>query len=105
VVLGEMRELGGRSEALHRQLGEDVARASLDLLVTVGIGAHAIADGALAAGMAPERVRALDDPVVAADDLIRELQPGDWLLCKASRGVGLDRLVDELQARLSAPGG
>lgn len=105
VVLGEMRELGGRSEALHRELGVDVARASIDLLVTVGLGAHAIADAALAAGMASERVCVLDDPLVAADHLIGELRPGDWLLCKASRGVGLDRLVDDLLARLSAPGG
>ena len=51
--------------------------------------------------MKASEVHAVADPQAALEMLAPELQSGDWLLCKASRGVGLDRLVDGLQERLS----
>ena len=102
VVLGEMLELGDQSEAMHRQLGDEVARSSVDLLVTVGEGALPLAQAALSAGMKSSSVHAVADPQAALEMLEPELRSGDWLLCKASRGVGLDRLVDGLEERLSA---
>ena len=57
-VLGEMRELGDAHEAAHREIG--AAASGLDLLVVVdggpGAAAAGITDGALAAGMAPDRI-------------------------------------------------
>ena len=102
MVLGEMLELGDQSEAMHRQLGDEVARFSVDLLVTVGEGALPLAQAALSAGMKSSSVHAVADPQAALEMLEPELRSGDWLLCKASRGVGLDRLVDGLEERLSA---
>lgn len=102
VVLGEMLELGDQSEALHRQLGDEVARFPVDLLVTVGEGALPLAEAAQSAGMKPSRVHAVADPQAALEMLQTEVRSGDLLLCKASRGVGLDRLVDGLEERLGA---
>jgi UDP-N-acetylmuramoyl-tripeptide--D-alanyl-D-alanine ligase len=102
VVLGEMLELGDQSEAMHRQLGDEVARSSVDLLITVGEGTLPLAQAALSAGMKSSSVHAVADPQAALEMLEPELRSGDWLLCKASRGVGLDRLVDGLEERLSA---
>jgi UDP-N-acetylmuramoyl-tripeptide--D-alanyl-D-alanine ligase len=102
VVLGEMLELGDQSEAMHRQLGDEVARSSVDLLVTVGEGTLPLAQAAVSAGMKSSSVHAVADPQAALEMLEPELRSGDWLLCKASRGVGLDRLVDGLEERLSA---
>lgn len=105
-VFGEMRELGAESTALHRQVGAEVARTRQDLLVTVGGGgADAIADGAIAAGLPAARVHRVPDIDAALALLRAETRAGDRVLCKASRGVQLDRLVDRLVADLGAAGG
>lgn len=101
-VLGGMAELGADSAALHRRLGEQVARSGQDRLVCVGADARAIADGALAAGMPAARVLHVDDADAARAALLDELSPGDRVLCKASRCVQLDRFVDRLVAELDA---
>ncbi|MEE8467186.1 MAG: UDP-N-acetylmuramoyl-tripeptide--D-alanyl-D-alanine ligase, partial [Planctomycetota bacterium] len=56
LVMGEMHELGGASKEMHRELGRQAAQAGVDLLVTVGAGAAPTAVGALAEGLASERV-------------------------------------------------
>ena len=101
-VFGEMLELGAQSELLHRDLGAEVARTKQDLLVCVGDGAAPIADGAVAAGMAARLVHRVPDVAAALALCKHVLQPGDRLLCKASRRVALDRLVDRLVAELAA---
>jgi len=101
VVFGEMLELGAQSRQLHEELGAEVVRTRQDLLLCIGDGAGPIADGALAAGMSARKVHRLADANAAFDLLQAELRPGDRVLCKASRRVALDRLVDRLVAELS----
>lgn len=96
VVFGEMKELGTRSEELHRELGAEVAAQGVDRLVVVGSGARPIAEGALARGMTASTVGFVENATDVLDLLLAELEPGDLVLCKASRGVALDRLVDGL---------
>jgi UDP-N-acetylmuramoyl-tripeptide--D-alanyl-D-alanine ligase len=104
-VFGEMLELGAESVALHRGLGTEVVRTRQDVLVCVGAGALPIADGACASGMAQARVHHVPD-VDGALALLRDLvRAGDRVLCKASRRVALDRLVDRLVAELGARSG
>lgn len=105
VVFGEMLELGDQSLRLHRELGADVVRTRQDLLICVGAGAVPIADGAIAAGMATKQVHQVADVQAAFDLLAATVRPGDRVLCKASRRVALDRLVDQLHAHLSAAAG
>ncbi len=88
-VLGEMLELGPESEALHRSVGER-APGCVDLLVPLGDGARPIGEGALGAGMPPQRVRALPDFDAALEVLPSLLRAGDVVLFKASRGLGMD---------------
>ena len=96
-VLGDMRELGAESAALHRRLGQAVARTT-DILLTVGEEARLIAAGAVAAGMAPSRVLEEDEAADALDVLRRILEPGDVVLVKASRALGLERVVEGVKA-------
>ena len=92
-VLGEMRELGEQSDALHREVGAAAARAELDLLVGVGAGGGLILDGARAAGHAGDAVAVtLEDDVLKIAELCRR---GDQVLLKASRGVRLERVLAE----------
>jgi UDP-N-acetylmuramoyl-tripeptide--D-alanyl-D-alanine ligase len=101
-VLGEMLELGAEHESGHRQAGE-AAAAVVDRLVVVGDGARGIAAGAIAAGLDPAAVSTVADRADALDVLRRDLTTGDVVLVKASRGVALDLLVDDLVAALGGP--
>ncbi|MEA2537603.1 MAG: UDP-N-acetylmuramoyl-tripeptide--D-alanyl-D-alanine ligase, partial [Chloroflexota bacterium] len=98
-VLGEMLELGDEHEAGHRQVGR-AAGAIVDLLVVVGDDAEGIAEGALETGLEPERILRASDGEAAHDLLRPRLVPGDAVLVKASRGIGLDRLVEALRDEL-----
>ena len=102
-VLGEMRELGAEHEPGHRAVGESAA-AVLDLLLVIdgasGGAASGIVDGALAAGMDQTRIVLAPHAAAAVERLLPLLAPGDVVLVKASRGVELERVVDELVVAL-----
>ncbi|MBI2777552.1 MAG: UDP-N-acetylmuramoyl-tripeptide--D-alanyl-D-alanine ligase [Chloroflexi bacterium] len=98
-VLGEMLELGDETDAGHRDTGSAAARAC-DMLVTVGPGAARIAEGARDAGMPAAQVIETPDREAAAARLADMLATGDVVLVKASRGVGLEVLVEALVERL-----
>lgn len=93
-VLGGMAELGSLSELAHFQVGEVIAHSDVDVLVTAGPLAARIADGARAAGMDPDQIRACASVEEASEVLDDVLQPGDVLLVKASRAIGLERVVE-----------
>lgn len=93
-VLGDMRELGSLAELAHFRLGEEVAALPIDVLVTVGELARRIAEGALAEGMDPGSVRPCLTAEEAGEVLDDVLQAGDVVLVKASRSLGLERVVD-----------
>jgi UDP-N-acetylmuramoyl-tripeptide--D-alanyl-D-alanine ligase len=99
-VLGEMLELGESHETGHRAVGEAAANIA-DLLVVVGAGAAGIADGAVAAGLAPTKIIRIADRDAALEALRPRLRDGDVVLVKASRGIELDLLVDALRAELA----
>jgi UDP-N-acetylmuramoyl-tripeptide--D-alanyl-D-alanine ligase len=94
-VLGEMLELGAFHEQGHREVGE-VAAETVDLLIVVGEGAMAIAEGALAAGMPSERVVRFATLEEAQRAWQEWLRAGDVVLLKASRAIGLERLLEPI---------
>jgi UDP-N-acetylmuramoyl-tripeptide--D-alanyl-D-alanine ligase len=95
-VLGDMLELGPDEERLHREIGA-LAATSADAIVTVGERGTWMAEAAADAGAT--RVHRAADAEEAAAVLERELAPGpgDLVLLKASRGIGLDRAVEILR--------
>ena len=100
-VLGEMRELGAESEALHAALGREVAALGLVHLFAVGDkGAVALAGAAVSAGMTPAAVRQVSVDGIAEVVALLEsrLAADDVVLIKGSRGVALERVVEGLKA-------
>ncbi len=95
-VLGEMLELGDAHDDGHYAVGEAAGRVA-DLVIVVGVGANGVAEGARDAGLDPGRVLAVDDANAALEALRPRLRDGDVVLVKASRGIGLDALVDALR--------
>ncbi len=91
-VLGDMLELGERSEQFHHELGRKAA-AVADRLVAVGQFAQAVCAGAAEAGMSAEKISAVEDVAAATALLQEEQRSADRILVKGSRGVKLDQLV------------
>ncbi len=87
-VLGEMRELGPEAAAYHREIGEHARQRGVEVLIGVG---------ALASAYEPDQQVA--DADAAADALAAVLGPGDAVLVKGSRAVGLERVAEKLAER------
>lgn len=101
-VLGEMLELGGHATRLHEECGAVAAATGLDLLVTVGGDpARALAEAAIANGMPSSKVLWAATSAEAADVAIERTRPGDLVLVKGSRGIGIDLVVDRLKAEFA----
>ena len=98
-VLGEMLELGQRSEALHRQCGRTVVSVGFEVLLVVGgSSAHTLADAAIEAGLPAASVLRCTTSDEAADQIGGLVRAGDVVLVKGSRGIGTDRIVDRLRS-------
>lgn len=91
-VLGDMLELGSYEEQGHRLVGIRAA-AVLSLLITVGERGKVIAQEALRSGMPAADVKIMDSAEEAAAFLLEIVQPGDKILVKGSRAVGMERVV------------
>ena len=99
-VLGDMLELGTESPALHAKVGRYLASKRVSRLITVGMNALSIADGAIRAGLPRECVCSItnrDDVESIGAELVGCLQKGDTVLFKASRSVKLERSVAYLK--------
>jgi UDP-N-acetylmuramoyl-tripeptide--D-alanyl-D-alanine ligase len=94
-VLGDMLELGAQEAAGHYQVGRRAADV-VSLLVTVGERGRLIGAGALESGMAQERVAHMADNEQAIAYLQTEIQEGDVLLIKGSRGMSMEQIVEAL---------
>ncbi len=83
-VLGEMAELGREADAYHREIGGLVHRLGIEQVIAVGEHARAYGgDWVPSAGEAATRLRAA-------------LRPGDVVLVKGSRSVGLETVAENL---------
>jgi UDP-N-acetylmuramoyl-tripeptide--D-alanyl-D-alanine ligase len=92
-VLGDMLELGADAGRFHAEVGEHARAAGVQELVTVGplaerMGA-AFGDGGA--------VHAVPDAAAAAALVVGVVRPGDTVLVKASRGVGLEAVAQALE--------
>jgi len=92
-VVGDMLELGPDEAAYHEEVGRTASESGVRLLVTVGPRAERV--GATFRG--GEHRHATD--ARAAAQLVPDLlEPGDTVLVKGSRGVGLEAVVQALEA-------
>ena len=78
--------------------------AKHDFVMAVGKRSEALLDGARHTGFTEERLMHFDNAEQAANFLESFIRPGDLVLIKASRGIGLDRIVTNLTNRQPATG-
>jgi UDP-N-acetylmuramoyl-tripeptide--D-alanyl-D-alanine ligase len=93
-ILGEMAELGADAAAFHVQVGAAAQRVGVDGLLAVGSLARNYLEGA--EQVAERRsVPTVEEAIAALDDFLR---PGDAVLVKASRAVGLEAVAEAITA-------
>lgn len=99
-VLGEMRELGTGSPAMHAEVGAHAARQAH---LCVFIGGDTRHGGAAAAGLrtgaSVHYFDALSDETVAQVRAL--LRDGDAILVKGSRGAAMERFITSLRATVA----
>ncbi len=92
-VLGDMLELGALAPALHEGVGQYVAKAGIDILVTVGREARHIAAGARGGSLEIHVCDSLDE----AKQLLKPMvEPETTILVKASRGMTFEDITSFL---------
>ena len=104
-VLGEMLELGRRTEPLHRDLGRYVAESGMDVLIALRGAASFVADEAKKAGMSGDTAYFFEDAAEAGRFLKQIAQPGDAVLFKGSRGVHVERALEAFTSDIGADRG
>jgi len=88
-ILGDMAELGRTGPAYHREVGEAAAELGVDELLAVGPLARAYLD----AGVPGRWVANVHDALRELGEVVR---PGDAVLVKASRAMGLETIAATL---------
>lgn len=93
-VLGDMLELGNYTETAHRTVGEYAAECRIDELYTFGKSSEYIADSAKKCGL--KNAFSFTDKSEITKALLNDLKKGDTVLFKASRGMKLEEIFEEL---------
>ena len=99
-VVGDMRELGEQARELHLEVGRTAGRGGVDLVIAVGPLGRYIAEGASELGTATAEFETVQAAAKAAAGLVR---PGDRVLVKGSRTMGMEDLIPTIRAALEAP--
>lgn len=99
-VLGDMLELGEMATALHEEVGRVAAQLGVDIVMTVGALAKAIAEGATPA-VHTHIFNSNEEAIACLKELIR---PGDAVLVKGSRSMHMEEIVHEIKAKFAAAG-
>ena len=95
-VLGDMLELGPDEGHYHEQIGEHAQQTGVDVLIAVGPLA------ALMGARFDGDLHRVENAAAAAELTSELLRPGDTVIIKASRGVGLEVVAEHLQAAAAA---
>ena len=96
VVAGEMLELGEQSSELHRDCGQAIAKAGVEIVIGVQGEARHLASAAIQAG---SEGFFFETPDEAAGKVAEILKTGDAVLVKGSRGVRTEKVVENLKSR------
>lgn len=97
LVLGDMLELGHQAEALHRKLGEKIARCPLAAVLGVGpLASFSLAE--IKQSRFSGEILQFQDLPALTEALQRLLMPGDWVLLKASHGMNFEKIIETFKS-------
>jgi len=96
LILGDMLELGQRSEKYHRELGNSLVNQNFDLAIIVGDWNRAVLEGARQAGVSQSKLRSFKNSAEAATGINLLVKSGDIVYIKGSRGVSLEKIIEKI---------
>ena len=103
VVSGDYSDLGDATAIWHERLGQDVVNlCGADLLIACGRNSSTVANASVVAGMPVERAigcRRWDEALEKLNSVVR---PGDVVLVKGARSMGMERIVENFKSRSPA---
>ena len=100
-ILGDMLELGALGPTLHEAVGQFVGEKGIDCLIAVGTLAENIYNGAVSfPGTECYSRPSKEEVKVILDQIVR---PDTVFLCKASRGMHMEELVEYLKSITKEP--
>ncbi len=97
-ILGDMLEIGKYSLEVHEKIGRLVYNVA-DILFAIGPRSKLMAEAALNAGMKKDKVFIFDTADEAKLKVQEIVRKGDLILVKASRAIGLDKIVEEIKLK------
>jgi UDP-N-acetylmuramoyl-tripeptide--D-alanyl-D-alanine ligase len=100
-ICGDMAELGRQTQDLHADLGADVAKAEVQLLLTVGDSAKIAADSAKNAAKYDLQTKSFTDILSACNNLKKFIKDYDIVLVKGSRINKLELTIEKLKELFS----
>lgn len=102
VVLGDMLELGPEEAEYHEALGRDLARYSFDKVLGYGrLAKRSIESYSREKGLGPLQEGAFhfERQEELAESIIRQIQAGDRVLLKASRGMKMEKILEAFESK------
>ena len=90
-VLGDVLEMGEFAERAHYELGKEILKNKIDLLITAGQNARQIAAGAADLGFT--EYHCFGKTLGALNYVKEHVQDGDCVLVKASHGMHFEEIV------------
>jgi UDP-N-acetylmuramoyl-tripeptide--D-alanyl-D-alanine ligase len=108
-ICGDMAELGEQTHTLHADLGTSIAKANVELLITVGKSAKITAKAAKKisenSADSPEpvllQIKCYEDAVSVCNNLREFIKDYDIILVKGSRTARLETVVDKIKELFS----
>jgi UDP-N-acetylmuramoyl-tripeptide--D-alanyl-D-alanine ligase len=91
-----MLELGSQAAALHRELGHEVAKMGVRLLLIMGKFSFDVREGAFSGGLPSSSIYIGKNHQDLIDFLRGILKPGDLVLVKGSRGMTMEKVIEGL---------
>ena len=98
--MGDMLELGKDEMIWHQWAGREAFQSGVHYIIACGGRAQWALEAAVLAGLPPARAVRCTSADEATSSLKMLIKPGDVVLVKGSRAVGLERVCDALATRL-----
>jgi len=96
-VIGDMLELGENSPEFHREIGKLLTRLNFPIALMIGSLSKDMYDAAIKTGSARDKVKHFDEVSDAGELLLNNVRKGDVIYFKASRGIGLEKIISLLR--------
>jgi UDP-N-acetylmuramoyl-tripeptide--D-alanyl-D-alanine ligase len=94
MVIGDMAEIGPRSDGMHQALLADFSRQPFAIVLTLG---ERMQRAALALAISSDRIVSFTDIDALASELKARLSPGTAMLVKGSRSMAMERVIEKLE--------